>query len=247
MKPVESLHGYAPWRSTAAWAAVLFLVAFGASGMVSTSPQGKWPSDWPKELEPLRSCSKTVTIATGIQQDIYEIPFTNRSEFQKIWPTILNLKSPGAPLRLFRVGSSPPRQWGSLLSNRSPCVRIYAPTGGYTGGPSGGATPNLQAVQRLVETGEMLHAGPPWPPSVLTSTGHLPEFVVADRRAGRLEWVSAVGNAKGQNPEKPAGFLFRARVDLDLVVDGTVVDMNEVLIPADTPILDERFGTDAAR
>jgi len=58
---------------------------------------GAWPNSWPKELEPLRNQSRTLTHQTT---DIHEISFTNREEFESAWPHILGLKSKGAPITL---------------------------------------------------------------------------------------------------------------------------------------------------
>ena len=33
----------------------------------------------------------------------------------------------------------------------------------------------------------------------------------------------------------------RARIDIELVVDGNIVDLNRIPLPADTPIIDKRF------
>ena len=58
---------------------------------------GAWPNSLPKELEPLRNQSRTLTHQTT---DIHEISFTNREEFESAWPHILGLKSKGAPITL---------------------------------------------------------------------------------------------------------------------------------------------------
>jgi len=36
------------------------------------------------------------------------------------------------------------------------------------------------------------------------------------------------------------GFIYRARVDLTLVVDGQVIDLNRIRLPADTLVIDRR-------
>ena len=41
------------------------------------------------------------------------------------------------------------------------------------------------------------------------------------------------------------GFYHRARVDIELIVDGDVVDLNRVALPNDTPIIDRRFPAPA--
>src|SRR5215217_5792635 len=109
---------------------LVLLLARLALPLVTTQETGTWPADWPKELEPLRKSARTVGVATGIQQNIYEITFADRETFEKVWPTILKVKTPGAPLTLWKVATTPPTAWGSLLNNAAPAVRIYAPSEG---------------------------------------------------------------------------------------------------------------------
>ena len=35
--------------------------------------------------------------------------------------------------------------------------------------------------------------------------------------------------------------MYRARIDLELVVDGKIIDLNRIQIPSDAPIIDKRF------
>jgi hypothetical protein len=60
-----------------------------------------WPTNRPKELEPLRKQSRTLR---GSLADLmfYEIPFTNRNYFESAWPHIFKIKSKGARLILLR-------------------------------------------------------------------------------------------------------------------------------------------------
>ncbi|MGA2440904.1 MAG: hypothetical protein ABSH08_08090 [Tepidisphaeraceae bacterium] len=199
--------------------AVILGLAFFARALVLREPSGNWPVDWPKVLDPLRSAARTVGIATGIQQNIYEITFSDRATFETAWPTILSLKSPGAPLTLYKVGSAPPSDWGNLLSNAAPIVRIYAPA--YGG--------------EIEMGGEKLKLGPPWPASIISPKGELPEFVVAKKVNGKLQWIDAVGT-----PDT-AGFHYRARIEIELVVDGQVIDLNRIPLPSSGPIIDKRF------
>lgn len=41
--------------------------------------------------------------------------------------------------------------------------------------------------------------------------------------------------------KKEKGFYNRARIDIDLVIDGNVIDLNRIPLPAKTPIEDQRF------
>jgi hypothetical protein len=178
--------------------------------IVTTIDRGTWPESWPKELEGCRRQAKTVQVAHGIQETVYEIPFDSREEFEKAWPHVLKLKSRGAPLILEKS----PSTYHVSGSTMPAGVRILWPSG---------ATVELP-------DGTRLEAKPPWPESIQSASGELPEYVVAE--AGK--WVSFT---RGQHK----GFLNRARVDIVLVVDGRVVDLNRIELPGETPILDRRF------
>ena len=51
-----------------------------ARGMVTIRETGTWPADWPAPLESFRAQAKTFGIATGIQENVYEIRFSGRLE-----------------------------------------------------------------------------------------------------------------------------------------------------------------------
>jgi hypothetical protein len=194
---------------------VLVCLSLVAKGLVSTESHGRWPASWPQALEPLRDHARTIGVANGTQEDIYEITFAGRAEFEKAWPSLLALKTPGAPLRLYRVGSTPAAGLDQLESDVAPTVRIYAPPPCEVVGPDG----------------QMLRPSAPWPKEITGPNGELPEFVHDEIRGGKLAW--AAGESKGFN--------YRARIDIDLVVDGQVIDLNRIALPHDTPIVDHRF------
>ena len=198
---------------------VLFSGVF-ASALVMTDQQGRWPADWPKSLEGLRGHARTIQIATGTQENVYEITFSNRAEFESAWPSILSLKTIGAPLRLYAVGKPPPAGLGQFASNAAPIVRIYGP-------------PQSESV---ATDGQKLKASAPWPKEIYGPNGELPEFVRTRSVGGELQWVAA-------NPDesKEPCFYDRARVDIDVVIDGVVIDLNRISLPAGTPIEDHRF------
>ena len=52
---------------------------------------------------------------------------------------------------------------------------------------------------------------------------------------GRLTWVP------GDRDHRVRGRLHRARVDLQLIVDGNVIDLNRIPLPTDGSIIDRRF------
>ena len=192
------------------------MLAATAHALVEDTPGGMWPKVWPASLEPLRVHAHTIGIANGTQENIYEIAFTDRTEFEKAWPSLLSLKTPGAPLRLYRVGPKPPNQF---VSNATSTVRIIGPAGGHSIGPNG----------------HHLEDGPPWPKELYTADGELPEYVVRESKNGTLHLVAAP--AKDDAPR----FHFRARVDLELVTDGQIIDLNRIRLPDRTPIQDLRF------
>jgi hypothetical protein len=197
---------------------IVLLIVVAARALIMTDSTGRWPSNWPKSLEPLRNHARTIEVANGTQEYIYEITFSDQTEFEKAWPTILSLKIPGAPLRLYKVGPLPPSGLGALESNTAPTVRIYGPSEGEARGPKG----------------EKLKASAPWPKELYGPQGELPEFVRADFSKDKPGWV--VVDAKDET-----GFHDRARIDLDLVIDGKIIDLNRIALPKNTPIEDHRF------
>ena len=90
--------------------AFLTAIAFSAlcstaQALYSVADKGAWPESWPKELEPLRKQSRTF-VGPVAPQPHYEIPFTNREEFESAWPKLLKVKSQGAPVFLVRGPTS---------------------------------------------------------------------------------------------------------------------------------------------
>ena len=191
-------------------------------GLVQITNRGTWPADWPEELEQYRKQAKTIGVAAGNQEDVFEISFRSREEFEKIWPVILTLKSEGTPLTLTTAGSAP--GWAGLFDNNEPIVRIYAPS--YSSGP------------RTTPDGNIIRPVPPWPDSAKPPWGQLPKYVrLSD---DMTTWVPADANHKLLK-----GFEYRARIEIELVVDGKIIDLNRVRLPADTLIIDKREFTNA--
>jgi hypothetical protein len=144
-----------------------FLVSSFCFAMVEISDTGTWPASWPKELEPYRKQARTVTVAHGIQETVYEIPFDNREDFEKAWPYILTLKGSGSRLILEKS----PSTYSISGSTSTTGVRILCPSGGVSVTPDG---------TRLI-------AGPPWPENIKLKSGELPEYVVHENG----KWVPA--------------------------------------------------------
>lgn len=229
-----------PVRKSIQWLLPTLLIILPGivSALVMTSNEGMWPTTWPKELEELRKQARTIDVATGIQQHIYEIQITNREQFERVWPAILKVKTTNGLITIYRTNNPPPRSWGSLLTNGLPTVRIYAPTEGSLTAP-GTSYPEpytVDAVANLINDGKMLKAGPPWPATILATNGALPEYVKSQEVNGRLEWMPANLQEEMTNIQKRAGFVYRARIDLDLVADGKVIDPDRLQIPHGTTV-----------
>ena len=117
------------------------------------------------------------------------------------------------------------KRWG--LSNRTPMVRIYAPL----------TQPNpSQGDQNPISEGPAAT----WPNSVVGPNGELPEYVVRDTRPdGKLTWV-----AFDPIKDRDRGICRRARIDVELVVDGKTVDLNLTKLPRELTIVDRRFDAE---
>ncbi len=196
---------------------VLALTLFSTSSiaLVMTREEGIWPESWPKELELYRKQAKTIELAAGNQENVYEIGFENREEFEKLWPIILKLKDKGAPIRLRSIEK--PFKKGGLFNNEKPVVRIYS----HVWPAYGTSRPG----------GKKLIPAPPWPESIKSHTGELPEYIM--RSEDGNSWIP-VGE------KKPKGFMYRARTEIELVIDGTIIDLNRIYLPSNTPIVDKR-------
>jgi hypothetical protein len=219
------------------FAVMIILAPSFCVGLVITNTRGAWPDSWPKELEPYRGQAKTISFATGIQENVYEIRFEKREEFEKLWPIILKLKDKQAPLRLRRIEK--PFKKGLLFNSDKPVVRVFSHV--YPAWPS------------YRPGGRELRPAPPWPDSIKSPTGELPEYVA--RSEDGSTWIPA----EKEKPRdfkwslvedfmwslveegKPRGHMYRARTEIELVVDGTIIDLNRILLPPDTPIIDRRF------
>jgi len=203
--------------------------------MARTGEGGAWPNDWPVELEDVRAQATTTRWDRTPGELLYQIPFESREQFEVAWPGILRAKSRGGTLTLYRVGS-PGEGWPGV-SNEGPAVRILAPSGGYsalTERQRGPQPQTLDDMEALVEQGNALHADEPWPESAFLPNGDLAEYVTIEFVDGRMTWVAA-GQDDGRLRD-----LHRARVDIVLVVDGQVIDLNRIRLPADTKVIDKR-------
>jgi hypothetical protein len=153
-------------------------------GLVVETDEGLWPDLWPKELEPLRKQSRTISVGTLIQEEIYEIKFDDRETFERLWPVILGLRSSGGTLTLFCVEGNKTAKQSALVSNKSPVVRIRVPSRGLTAGASAANAEEMRdalqkrqtnIIDKYLAEGKLLKAVPPWPSSVLNENGDLPQ------------------------------------------------------------------------
>lgn len=195
--------------------ATILICCVPVSGFVSIRERGFWPTDWPDLLESYRDRAKTFEIGTDVRENVYEIGFRTSEEFDLAWSAILRLRSDGAPLRVRNVVIPDDKSEGPFANDR-PVVRIYTPVYGSSAQKPGG---------------RMLPVGPPWPASVNMANGLLPEYVVISQDG--MTWLPAIG-------EVASGFKHRARIEIELVADGEIINFDKVMVPVGTPILDYR-------
>jgi hypothetical protein len=156
---------------------VCLAVVSSAHALYSVIDRGAWPESWPKELEGLRGRARTL-VGPIIEQRHYQIPFTNRAEFEAAWPHLLKVKSKGAPIILVRGPKT------DFMAIRPAGVLIHTPP---------------------VKDDKQLEPGGPIP----------------GQENPRTTWMKTAY--------------------IELVVDGEIVDLNRIQLPAETPIIDERF------
>ena len=205
---------------------VAFAAAVPSHAAYDVSDTGLWPTNWPRELEPLRRQSRTLR---HDQYKMYEIPFTNQQHFEAAWAHVLAVKSPEAPIILLK---GPNERLGKTIKAG---VRILAPLTGELITPKGGHYP--PSAEGIVTNIALLKIGPPWSDDLKSKSGALPEFVVYDN--GR--WAAySVTNRRTDSPIRER-FIMRARTDVELIVDGDIVDLNRISLPPNTPVVDKRF------
>jgi hypothetical protein len=214
------------------------LTAISLHAAIFPSDTGTWPDNWPKELEPYRAKSKTLGVGTGLQENIYTIPFESREEFEKIWPLLLKQTTPGSKVRLLLVSDKEHPTWGKFLKNDKPCVHVYAPSEGLSVNPKLDLSPEdfQKKTELLIKAGQMIRASAPWPEYLYGEDGGLPEYVASslNEEDGKMKWKPA------QVGDGSKGFYHRARVDIDLVIDGKIIDLNRIRFPEHVAIVDQR-------
>ncbi|RIK77861.1 MAG: hypothetical protein DCC68_16435 [Planctomycetota bacterium] len=112
------------YRAITLVAVLALLGAASAHAIWGVSDKGTWPATWPKELEPLRTQSKSYT-GSLVNRTFHEIRFATREEFEAAWPHLLKVKTDKAPIFLSRspvtyLGpvESGVRVWMALASSK---------------------------------------------------------------------------------------------------------------------------------
>ena len=219
-------------RSTLCALAVL-LVSSSSFGIYGVSIEGTWPESWPEELESMRRQACTWSHNSC---RIHHIPFDDREVFERAWPHILKLRSKGTPLELVAsphefvsntikagVRITTPRT-GELLALDS--NDVYPDWAVWVHPP--GTKPHFSSVQ-------LLKVGPPWPDYLRSKADTLPEYVWA---------VDGKWQAYDREDRKKTGWLStvnKTQTTIQLIVDGSIVDLNRIPLPANAPIIDKRF------
>ncbi len=200
---------------------LLFLVTIQVHSLVMTAKGGRWPETWPNELEPFRDRATTIEVAHGLQENIYKIPFENRDEFEAIWPVLLQLMDKSEPLRL--LGGNNLKGYasgiaGETLERLEPVVYILSPAHNASAG-------RQDEKSLLISPNTLVHLKSP--------DGVLPEYVTISENQD--SWIKA-----DRDNDERRGFLFRARVGLEVVVDGEIIDLNRIPLPKNRYIIDQR-------
>jgi hypothetical protein len=180
---------------------------------------GNWPENWPAELEPFREKATSVGWAAGSLFKYHSIPFEDRASFEGAWPAILRLKTKGAPITLITCRAQGTENGPNGTFETGPRVHIICPTEGE---------------YEIDEDGAYHHIGP-WTDDVANEADPLPSLVVL--RKSDMKWVDwnrfPMDDDYFDLPKK-------SRVEITIYVDGDVVDLNRIHIPAHTPIEDHR-------
>lgn len=195
---------------------IVMLCAATSLALMTVAEYGTWPDTWPEELEGYRKEAKTREYMSGMHETVYDMRFRAREDFEKAWAYIVSLKSKGGPLILDKAPSE--------YRSRQLTVGVY-----ILSPPRGGSYSRAD--------GKYVSPGPPWPESIKSASGELPEYV----RVEGGKWVPT-------DLDLTKGRPVRARQDIMLVCDGDIVDLNRIPLPANTPIIDRRFedGPDSA-
>jgi hypothetical protein len=211
---------------------VAVLATSVGSAMWSVSNTGQWPKSWPVVLEPLRSQSRTLQHSS---YSMHHIPFADRAQFEAAWPHLLSIATDNTPLTLSRGHD----RWTAVDFDAG--VVIFTPNTGQlmTFGDKniGAYSPGAESS---IPGGKFLKVGPPWPDEIRDKSGQLPEYVVADGNKWRPISVHEM-----QDDLLTAIRSQRARTEIRLIVDGKIIDLNRIQLPA--TVIDKRFEEKPSR
>jgi len=172
-------------RTIGLLAAIVLCLAGSVYALYEVNDRGEWPKSWPAELESLRAQARTL-VGPMAPNRHYEIPFTDRQQFEAAWPYLLKVKSKGAPIILVRGPKT------DFMEVKPAGVLIHSPP---------------------LENEKQINPDREVPISGVTNV--------------RERWMNTTF--------------------IELVVDGKIVDLNRIPLPADTPIVDERFKEAASK
>lgn len=202
------------------------------SALWRVSNTGDWPKSWPAQLEPLRSQSRTLHHTS---YTMYHIPFTDRAQFEAAWPHFLSIATEGSPLTLSRGHD----RWTAVDFDAG--VVIFTPnTGKLMVFGEKEVKVYLPGAESSIPGGKFLKVGPPWPDEIKDKSGKLPEYVVPDG----LKWHPITVQEMRYDLRR-AFRVQRARTEIRLIVDGTIVDLNRIRLPAF--VIDKRFEEKPSR
>jgi hypothetical protein len=204
-----------------AFSAVIIVLSASVSfALIFTSDEGTWPDTWPTELEQFRRQSKSYNLSSGTEEDWHEILFQKREEFEEAWPLILKLKTKGAPLVIESTQTSH-GVLDPIIQIGKPGVRLRCPSRAERG--------FRRDSKQALSLADYIKL-----PSCV-----VPEYVVY--QDGKWSAASYQDGKWLDGQKKYEGIMYRARIDIVLIIDGNIVDLNRIPLPADTPIIDKRF------
>ena len=77
-------------------------LASAAQALYSLDETGRWPTSWPRPLEPLRKQARTL-VGPMVEQQHFAIRFNSREEFEAAWPHLMKVKTKAAPVFLVKA------------------------------------------------------------------------------------------------------------------------------------------------
>lgn len=202
---------------------IILLIIPSAFGLMMVKEGGDWPKNWPQELEALRKNATTGNFFAGSEAILYYIEFKNRKQFEHAWPFLLKLKSKGAPLSLMSVDLPKTDPNDKSVRHTLPTAVVVCPTqGDYTKMPDGSYSHRAEWTEDIESQ---------------LSDNILPQLVGKCKTTKK--W-SVVASPVDSDSIVRYRFIQQARIEIQLYVDGDVIDMNRIHLPENTSIQDRR-------